>query len=135
MKADLDHLGTSHTSIYPNRPILSLHPAQPFRHRVIKFLMQPAKKFGCNDIGVGIIPQVVGKNSGSSRGRTPARAGAKRKKQSRDFDRVVTPGPWNGPSPGDQAEMDRLLDKMNSVGLSEAERKRLSELGKRLRGS
>jgi hypothetical protein len=30
--------------------------------------------------------------------------------------------------------MDRLLDKMNSVGLSDAERKRLSELGRRLRG-
>jgi hypothetical protein len=56
-----------------------------------------------------------------------------RRKQSRDFDRVVS-GPWQGPSPSDQAEMDRLLDKMNSVGLSDAERKRLSELGKRLRG-
>ena len=56
-----------------------------------------------------------------------------RRKQSRDFDRVVS-GPWAGPSPLDQHEMDRLLDKMNSVGLSDAERKRLTELGKRLRG-
>jgi hypothetical protein len=31
--------------------------------------------------------------------------------------------------------MDQLLDKMNSVGLSDAERKRLSELGRRLRGN
>ncbi len=59
---------------------------------------------------------------------------AKRRKQSRDFDRVVT-GPWAAPSVSDQDEMDRLLDKMNSVGLSDAERKRLSELGKRLRGN
>jgi hypothetical protein len=59
---------------------------------------------------------------------------AKRRKQSRDFDRVVT-GPWAAPSLSDQDEMDRLLDKMNSVGLSDAERKRLSELGKRLRGN
>lgn len=51
----------------------------------------------------------------------------------RDADRVVT-GPWTGPSPADQAEMDHLLDKMNSVGLSDAERKRLSELGRKLRG-
>ncbi|MFN8023203.1 MAG: rhomboid family intramembrane serine protease [Acidimicrobiales bacterium] len=101
----------------------------------VAFALVVMRQFGELSETMGFIPQVVGKNSGSSRGRTPARAGAKRKKQSRDFDRVVTPGPWNGPSPGDQAEMDRLLDKMNSVGLSEAERKRLSELGKRLRGS
>ena len=64
-------------------------------------------------------------------------------RQSRDFDRVVS-GPWagSGPAPApatgsaaDHAEMDRLLDKMNSVGLSEAERRRLTELGRRLRGS
>lgn len=59
---------------------------------------------------------------------------AGRRKQSRDFDRVVA-GPWAAPSLSDQDEMDRLLDKMNTVGLSDAERKRLSELGKRLRGS
>jgi hypothetical protein len=59
---------------------------------------------------------------------------AGRRKQSRDFDRVVT-GPWAAPNLSDQDEMDRLLDKMNTVGLSDAERKRLSELGKRLRGS
>lgn len=59
----------------------------------------------------------------------------KKRKQGRDFDRVVTTGPWAPPSGADQAEMDRLLDKMNSVGLSDVERKRLSELGKRLRGN
>jgi hypothetical protein len=57
-----------------------------------------------------------------------------RRKQSRDFDRVVA-GPWTGPSLNDQNEMDHLLDKMNSVGLSDAERKRLTDLGKRLRGN
>jgi membrane associated rhomboid family serine protease len=84
---------------------------------------------------MSFIPQVFGdtKSSGSRGGRSAKPA--KRKKQSRDFDRVVTQGPWSGPTPGDQAEMDRLLDKMNSVGLSDVERKRLSELGKRLRGS
>ena len=57
-----------------------------------------------------------------------------RSTRGRDFDRVVTAGPWTGPSADDQTEMDHLLDKMNSVGLSDAERRRLSELGKRLRG-
>ena len=64
-------------------------------------------------------------------GRTPR---ATRTTRGRDFDRVVTAGPWTGPSPDDQVEMDHLLDKMNSVGLSDAERRRLTELGKRLRG-
>lgn len=63
----------------------------------------------------------------------PARTSTKRRKQGRDFDQVIT-GPWSGPSLADQAEMDRLLDKMNSVGLTDSERKRLSELGKKLRG-
>jgi membrane associated rhomboid family serine protease len=95
------------------------------------------RQFGQLRETMGFIPQFVGGRGPTDRS-TSGRSGAKpakRKKQSRDFDRVVTPGPWSGPSPGDQAEMDRLLDKMNSVGLSEAERKRLSELGKRLRGS
>jgi membrane associated rhomboid family serine protease len=65
----------------------------------------------------------------SKRPRQQGRSG----RQGRDFDRVVT-GPWTGPSPDDQHEMDQLLDKMNSVGLNDAERKRLSELGRRLRG-
>lgn len=93
------------------------------------------RQFGELRETMGFIPQVFGdtKSSGSRSGRSAKPA--KRKKQSRDFDRVVTQGPWNGPTAGDQAEMDRLLDKMNSVGLSDVERKRLSELGKRLRGS
>ena len=74
------------------------------------------------------IPLPGGSLNDSSSSRKP------RRKQTRDFDRVVS-GPWaGGPSPLDQHEMDRLLDKMNSVGLSDAERKRLTELGKRLRG-
>jgi len=92
------------------------------------------RQFGELRESMGFIPQLVGGTGGGS-GRRPAAKPAKRKKQSRDFDRVVTSGPWSGPSPTDQAEMDRLLDKMNSVGLSDAERKRLSELGKRLRGN
>ena len=93
------------------------------------------RQFGELRETMSFIPQVFGdtKSSGSRGGRSAKPA--KRKKQSRDFDRVVTQGPWNGPTAGDQAEMDRLLDKMNSVGLSDVERKRLSELGKRLRGS
>jgi membrane associated rhomboid family serine protease len=80
------------------------------------------------------IPQFTGSKPSSGARRSSAKP-ARRQKQTRDFDRVVTSGPWTGPSPADQAEMDRLLDKMNSVGLSDAERKRLSELGKRLRGN
>ena len=93
------------------------------------------RQFGELRETMSFIPQVFGdtKSSGSRGGRSAKPA--KRKKQSRDFDRVVTQGPWNCPTAGDQAEMDRLLDKMNSVGLSDVERKRLSELGKRLRGS
>ncbi len=71
-------------------------------------------------------------SSGGGGQRRPKKA---KRKQSRDFDRVVTQGPWAPPSVSDQDEMDRLLDKMNSVGLSDVERKRLSELGKRLRGN
>ena len=86
------------------------------------------------------IPRLGG--GGTSRGRKPVGGRSQRPARSttstsgrgRDFDRVVTAGPWSGPSPDDQAEMDHLLDKMNSVGLSDAERRRLSELGKRLRG-
>ncbi len=75
------------------------------------------------------------KTGARSRQGATSRSSARPRKQGRDFDRVVTAGPWAGPSPADQAEMDRLLDKMNSVGLSDTERKRLSELGKRLRGN
>jgi membrane associated rhomboid family serine protease len=95
------------------------------------------RQFGELRETMGFIPQFAGgsqkKRSGA---RSPARppARGKRSKQTRDFDRVVSQGPWGASSPGDQAEMDRLLDKMNSVGLSDVERKRLSELGKRLRG-
>lgn len=101
----------------------------------IALAMIVMRQFGELRETMGFIPQVAGGKGGNRGGGSrPAAKPAKRKKQSRDFDRVVTPGPWNAPSPGDQAEMDRLLDKMNSVGLSDAERKRLSELGKRLRG-
>ena len=97
------------------------------------------RQFGELRETMSFIPQVFGSSTSGSRGGAAARSAkparpAKRKKQSRDFDRVVSQGPWAAPSPGDQAEMDRLLDKMNSVGLSDVERKRLSELGKRLRG-
>lgn len=94
------------------------------------------RQFGELRETMGFIPQFAGGKKSSAGARSPAKPGkpGKRKKQTRDFDRVVTQGPWNGPTPGDQAEMDRLLDKMNSVGLSDAERKRLTELGKRLRG-
>ncbi|MEX0848448.1 MAG: rhomboid family intramembrane serine protease, partial [Ilumatobacteraceae bacterium] len=76
------------------------------------------------------IPRIGGGGGSGQKKQKP-----KQRKQGRDFDRVVTTGPWAPPSGADQAEIDRLLDKMNSVGLSDVERKRLSELGKRLRGS
>jgi membrane associated rhomboid family serine protease len=92
------------------------------------------RQFGHLSETCGFIPQFAKGRPSTSRSSSGARKPAKRKQQSRDFDRVVTPGPWTAPSTADQAEMDRLLDKMNSVGLSDAERKRLSELGKKLRG-
>lgn len=91
------------------------------------------RQFGELRETMGFIPQLAGAKKSSGGARTGAKP-AGRKKQTRDFDRVVTQGPWGGQVAGDQAEMDRLLDKMNSVGLSDAERKRLTELGKRLRG-
>ncbi|MEZ5249839.1 MAG: rhomboid family intramembrane serine protease [Ilumatobacteraceae bacterium] len=93
------------------------------------------RQFGELRDSMGFIPQLTGgKGGGRSGSARPAARPVKRRSR-RDFDRVVTSGPWSGPSATDQAEMDRLLDKMNSVGLSDAERKRLSELGKRLRGN
>ncbi|MGD9996265.1 MAG: rhomboid family intramembrane serine protease [Ilumatobacteraceae bacterium] len=81
------------------------------------------------------IPKLTGGKAPARRGGSRSRGrGRPRQRQGRDFDRVVS-GPWTGPSPADQHEMDQLLDKMNSVGLSDAERKRLSELGRRLRGN
>lgn len=78
------------------------------------------------------IPKIGGGGGGSSR-QQQRRSHGRRLGSGRNADRVVS-GPWTGPSPVDQAEMDHLLDKMNSVGLSDAERRRLTELGKRLRG-
>ena len=100
---------------------------------VLATTLVTVRQFGHLD-RLTFIPQFMGSKPARS-GSRPKPKPARRTKQSRDFDRVVTAGPWTGPSPADQAEMDRLLDKMNSVGLSDAERKRLSELGKRLRGN
>lgn len=73
-----------------------------------------------------------GSGSGRAKSAKPKRKSGGSKDQ--DFDRVIT-GPWGGPSPADHTEMDQLLDKMNSVGLSDPERRRLTELGRKLRGS
>ena len=84
------------------------------------------------------IPRLAGTGTGNGSGNNNAKRAKPRRKsggsKDRDFDRVVT-GPWGGPSPADHAEMDQLLDKMNSVGLSDPERRRLTELGRKLRGS
>jgi membrane associated rhomboid family serine protease len=83
----------------------------------------------------GWIPRLAGSGPHSSSGSGGAKSRRKTGgSKGRDFDRVVT-GPWGGPSPADQTEMDRLLDKMNSVGLSDTERRRLTELGRKLRGN
>jgi membrane associated rhomboid family serine protease len=102
---------------------------------VIATAVVVVRQYGFLD-DLAFIPRVFGgsnhaRRSSGGRGRPRQR---QRHRQSRDFDRVVS-GPWTGPSPADQHEMDQLLDKMNSVGLSDAERKRLSELGRRLRGN
>jgi membrane associated rhomboid family serine protease len=88
---------------------------------------------------VTFIPKLGGGSSSPGRtgSRPVARSSAPRQAtrgKGRDFDRVVA-GPWNDSANDDHAEMDRLLDKMNSVGLSDAERRRLTELGRKLRGS
>lgn len=82
------------------------------------------------------IPKLAGgsPSSGGRVGSGPRKRPKVASSKGRDFDRVVT-GPWTGPSADDHAEMDRLLDKMNSVGLSDAERRRLTDLGRRLRGN
>ena len=88
------------------------------------------------------IPRLAGGSGGGGGGNSSGGRRTKKAKvagsKGRDFDRVVT-GPWSGssggPSVDDHAEMDRLLDKMNSVGLSDGERKRLTDLGRKLRGN
>ena len=94
------------------------------------------------------IPHVDLTNLGS--GKHPARrAPARRSKSKRSrpsSGSKVVDGPWKnapaptappmGPSPADQAELDRLLDKIGASGmesLSASEKKRLNELSKRLR--
>jgi hypothetical protein len=54
---------------------------------------------------------------------------------------AVVSGPWtgsSGPTAADHAELDALLDKISATGmdsLTRAEKARLNELSKRLRGS
>jgi hypothetical protein len=53
---------------------------------------------------------------------------------------AVVTGPWGGQTSvsADQSELDDLLDKISAKGmdsLSKAEKQRLNELSKRLRGS
>ena len=73
------------------------------------------------------------KRSGRSRGRTASRG-------SRSGEAVVE-GPWartGGPTPLEQAELDVLLDRISAGGidsLTAAERARLNDLSKRMRGS
>ena len=71
--------------------------------------------------------------SGALRRRTPWRP-----KQSRRP--AVVAGPWAGTTTvsAAQSELDELLDKISATGmnsLSKAEKERLNELSKRLRGS
>ena len=82
------------------------------------------------ELKLHFIPQVFGKRStGSSR---PAR----RRKGSGP---TVVAGPWGEPahSSAEQAELDLLLDKISASGmdsLSKADKARLNELSKKLRG-
>ena len=67
--------------------------------------------------------------------RAPARAQAGRRRG-----RPVVAGPWagSGTRTADQSELDDLLDKISASGmdsLTRAEKQRLNELSKRLRGS
>lgn len=79
---------------------------------------------------LAMIPRLTG--GGPRRQPAPARAGRQRKEA------AVVQGPWSGPSPIDQVELDGLLDKIHAQGidsLSKAEKQRLNDLSKRLRGS
>lgn len=96
------------------------------------------------------IPHIpLGSGGGGARRTKPTKpTKPKRQKRGGAGPRVVE-GPWSkgsatrppppppkpaGPSPADQAELDGLLDKMNSDGgLSIDDKKRLNELSKRLR--
>lgn len=92
---------------------------------------------------LAFIPQVLGRRSAGSGGTAASGRGAggtRRRKTSSSGSRVVS-GPWadSGPrhSPLEQAELDMLLDKISSDGLdalSKADKTRLNELSKRLRG-
>jgi hypothetical protein len=76
---------------------------------------------------------------GGGRGRRSGRTKTKKVKRATSAGTVVA-GPWaapSGPSPADQSELDGLLDKISASGmdsLSKADKQRLNELSKRLRG-
>jgi membrane associated rhomboid family serine protease len=93
-----------------------------------------ARQFGMVD-QLTFIPRLTRQGSTASR---PKRRPAKR---SSGGSKVVS-GPWAPPtapthSPADEAELNRLLDKINDVGidgLNRDEKSRLNELSKKLRG-
>ena len=92
-----------------------------------------ARQFGMVD-QLTFIPRFTQGRSTTQRSkRRPAKKGA---------GATVVSGPWAPPaapaaSPADEAELNRLLDKINDVGidgLSRSEKDRLNELSKKLRG-
>jgi hypothetical protein len=73
--------------------------------------------------------------AGGGRPSRPSRP-SRSKRTRRRADPVVVPGPWVPSADADQVEVDRLLDKISSVGmsgLSADEQRRLREASERLR--
>ena len=95
------------------------------------------------------IPHLPLPGAGSGSSRPARRSRPKRPKRSKGSSTGVVEGPWtrgtappppprSSPSLADQAELDALLDKIGSDGitsLTNSEKKRLNELSKRLRNS
>ena len=107
---------------------------------VFFFIVLVVAALGARSIGLfqeyAFIPRIGG--GGGGRSKPPKQKKVKRTRSTAAG--TVVAGPWDaptGPGPADQAELDALLDKIGASGmdsLTKAEKQRLNELSKRLRG-
>lgn len=103
------------------------------------FIVLAVAALGARAIGLFQEYAWIPRIGGGGRTKTPKQKKIKRSRASSAG--TVVAGPWDapvGPSPADQAELDSLLDKIGATGmdsLTRAEKQRLNELSKRLRGN
>jgi membrane associated rhomboid family serine protease len=107
---------------------------------IIAVMLVMGRQYGLAADTLGFIPN-LSRQRGSASSRSRSRSG--RARNIRTAGPKVVNGPWGETgftptsSPADQAELDGLLDKISAGGmdsLSKADKQRLNELSKRLRG-